>query len=324
MSRISRYQDSMNKFIKNKSCITTLEGNIRLTFNNVFDECDNMVPIILLTVMNSLSKKIKMSLHGYYMGCGIELMMTIARLLDNKTHYQKKLGETSYNRLITKMSSKINICLSQNIEHIQSALTKEKAIKIFHTTLKILNNKLFDLMDEDNIERGDLIKRSDVLKYNFTEIDNPKEILHKIKRAKKDSLTSYIQRKFGSVCQTALILGWILGGGDEKMVSTLEKMGTNLGNIMKISYDFKNLERDLKTEGDTTNNYIINCGIQDGFELFIESKIKFIEGCITLDIYTNTVKEVIDVVETRVELFIDNTVADMKSQYTVFNSKASK
>lgn len=324
MSRISRYQESMNKFIKNKSCITTLDGNIRLAFNNICDECDHMVPIILLTVMNYQSKKHKMSLHGYYMGCGIELLMTMARIIDNKMYYQKKLGESSCNKLITKISSLVNICLSQNIEHIQAALTKEKAIKVFHTTCKILNNKLFDLLDEDIIDRGDVIKKTDVLKYNFNKIDNPKELLLKIKRSKKDSLLNYIQRKFGTVCQVALIMGWLMGGGDEKMVTSLEKMGGYLGIMMKISYDFLNLERDLKTEKDYTNNYIINTGIQDGFELFIDSKVKFIEGCMTLDVYTNTVKEVIDVIEVRVESFIDNTVPDMKSQYTVFNSKASK
>lgn len=323
MSRISRYQESMNKFIKNKSCMTNLDGNIRLTFNNIVNECDNMASILLLTIMNSQSKKNKITLHGYYMGCGIELMMTVARIMDNKLWYQKKLGETACNRLVARIPSLVNICLSQNIEHIQGVITKEKAIKTFHTTTKILNNKIFDLMDEEVIEREEYIKKSDILKYKFTTIENPKELLHKIKRATKNSLLNYIQKKFGCVCQTSLIMGWIMGGGDEKSIPILNKMGIYFGNMLKISYDFMNLERDLQTNNGYTDNYVINTGIQEGFEFFVDSKVKFIECCMTLDIYTNTVKEISDAIEGNVEIFIDNTVPDMRSQYTVFNSKSS-
>lgn len=322
MSRISRYQDSMNKFIKNKSCITILEGNIRLLINNVMDKADNMIPIILLTVLNSQSKKNGYSQHGYYMACGIEMMMTIAKIIDNKNYYKSEFSAISINRIMYRLSTLVNICLTQNIEYLQNVLTKEKAIKIYYNLNKMLNNKIFDLMDEDFMEYSENIKKTDLLKFTFEKIKSPKTLITHIKQVKKEQLHGYIQKKYGTVCQMALIMGWVLGSGDEKSVISLEKIGIYLGYMIKISYDFNNLERDLENAKEMSNNYVINFGIQESFELFIENKLKFVEGCMLLDIYTNTVKEILDVIESKVDTFINNTVPDLKSHYTIStNSK---
>ena len=325
MSRISRYQDSMNNFIKKKSCLSTLEGTIRLSFNTISEDFDNMIPIILLTVMNDRSKKHNVSLHGYFMGCGIELMMSYARITDNITYYSTKMDKFSLSRALMKVPFLSNICLSQNIKHVQTALTKDKAINIFHKTTKILNDKLYDVNDEHIITYTDKIKKTDLVKYHFKKIANPKEKLTTIKKAKRDDLMTYIDKKFGSICQIALMVGWMLGGGEEKCLSILERIGLALGQMVKLSYDFMHLERDIQYNDDgKTTNYVVNMGIQEGFELFFESKVKFLEGCMTLDVYTNTVKEVIDVLERRIEDIIGNSVADLKSQYTIANSNSNK
>lgn len=317
MSRISRYQDSMNRFIKNKSIITTMDGNIRLILNNIMDKGDNLIPIVLLTVLNSQSKKNKLSLHGYYMGCGIEMMMVIAKIMDNKNIFLSDLSVTSRERIIPRLSTLVNISLSQNIEYIQNVLTKEKAIKIFYRMNKLLNNKLFDLMDEEIMEYSENIKKTDLLKFTFNEIKSPKSLITHIKQAKKESLLNFINKKYGTVCQCAIILGWILGSGDEKSIPILEKLGSNLGILVKLSYDFENIERDLKNAKECTNNYVINYGIQDGFEQFIDIKLKFVETCMMLNIYSNTMKEILDTLESHVDLFINNTVPDLKSHYTI-------
>lgn len=322
MSRISRYQDSMNKFIKNKSCITTLDGNIRLLVNNIMDRADNMIPIILLTVLNSQSKKNGYNQHGYYMACGIEMMMTIARIIDNKNFYKGEFSMLSINRIISRLSTLCNICFTQNVEYVQNIITKEKSTKIFYQMNKLLNNKLFDLLDEEIMEYSDNIKKTDLLKFTFEKIKYPKTLITHIKQVKKDNIINYIQKKYGTVCQLAIIMGWIFGGGDEKSINQLEKLGIYLGNLIKISYDFNNLERDLENATEISNNFVINYGIQEGFEFFIENKLKFVEGCMLLDIYTNTVKEILDVIESKVDVFINNTVPDLKSQYTLStNSK---
>ena len=348
MSRISRYQDSMSKYMKNKSNLTTLENPMKDIMYKLTEDCDYMISIILLTILSSQNRKNKTSLHGYYMGCGIELMMLLAKMSDNTEHYNKRYDETMIRKIIFKISSMANICLAQNIEYIQTTTSKDKTLKIFYQTTRILNEKLANLVDVDKVETGENIKKTDLVKYSFDDIKDIKSTnnvkkdttcelsllkegtetkltlaknkLMSIKQAKKEHLMKFIQKKYGSVCQATLTIGWMLGNGNEKTIDSLEKLGLHLANMMKISYDFKNLETDLHEANGYSNNYIINFGIQDGFELFVDSKAKFIEGCMLLDLYTNTMKEVLDVIEISVDALIDKTKSDLKSQYTLTNS----
>jgi hypothetical protein len=308
--------------MKNKSCITSLDNSIKDNIYKLVEESDYMISIVLLTVLSSQNRKNKTNLHGYFMGCGIELMMLMCKVLDNKNYYNKEFTEVTAKKMVTKMSTLINICLSQNVEYIQSTVSKEKTLKIFHNSLKILNDKLFNIIDDDIIELGEYIKKTDILKYNFSEITKPKEKIMALKQVNKEQLLHFIKKKYGSVCQSAIIIGWMLGSGNENMIGPLEKMGEYLGFMIKISYDFKNLERDLKTNSDFSYNYIINFGLQDAFELFIDNKTKLIESCMILDLYSNTMKEVLDVVETRVDNLLGKTKADLKSNYTLTNSNS--
>lgn len=323
MSRISRYQESISKYMKNKSCITTLESPLKNNIYKLVEESDYLTPIILLTILSNQNKKNKTQLHGYFMGCGIELLMLLCKVADNREYYNKIFTESLLKKMILKISTLINICLSQNIEYIHSSIPKDKnqkILKIFHNSVKILNTKIYDIMDEDPLETTDNIKKTDLLKYNFTETGKPKEKIMSLKQINKDQLLNFIKRKYGSVCQTAIIMGWMLGSGNENIIPQLEKMGECLGIMMKISYDFKNLERDLNSSVNYTYNYILNYGLQEAFELFIDNKTKLLELCIIHDLHSNTMKEVLDVTERRVDIMLEKTKADLKSNYTLSNS----
>lgn len=323
MSRISRYQDSMSKFIKNRSHISTLEGNMRLHIYDLLKNSDNIVPIIMLTVLNSQSKKNGYSLHGYYMGCGMEMIITIIKILDNKIYYRESYDEKTIQKIIFRLSSIINICLVQNIEYIQNMFPKEKVIKISCFASKLVNSKISDICDEDVLDTSKNIKKTDLLKYTFKQTKTPNATISSLKQIKIESMEKYIEKKYGSMCQIAMTLGWLLGSGDEKTIPQLEKLGKYLGTMLKISYDFENIERDLCHNDKSTHNYIVNYGIQDGFELFIDNKVKFVEGCMNLDIYTNTMKEVLDLIEEKVDLFIDSTNPELKSQYTLSSNSVN-
>ena len=323
MSRISRYQDSMSKFIKNRSHISTLEGNMRINIYDLLKNSDNIVPIIMLTVLNSQSKKNGYSLHGYYMGCGMEMIITIIKILDNKVYYGVNYDEKTIQKIILKLSSIINICLAQNIEYIQNMFPKEKVLKISCFASKLVNSKLSDICEEEILDTTKNIKKTDLLKYSFKETCQPDNVISSLKQIKSESMDKYIEKKYGSMCQIAMTLGWLLGSGDEKTIPQLEKLGKYLGIMLKLSYDFENIERDLRHNHVSSNNYIINYGIQNGFELFIDNKVKFVEGCMSLDIYTNTMKEVLDLIEEKVDSFIDSTSPELKSQYTLSSNSTN-
>jgi 5'-3' exonuclease len=75
----------------------------------------------------------------------------------------------------------------------------------------------------------------------------------------------------------------------------------------------------VRTKG--TKNKV---GLQEAFELFMEAKTKIIESCITLDLYSNTMKEVLDLIETRIDNLIEKTRPDLKSNYTLSISSKDK
>ena len=86
-----------------------------------------------------------------------------------------------------------------------------------------------------------------------------------------------------------------------------------------IFEDFTNIDNDLEYAKNHTKNTIINNGFQNSFEIFIENKQKVIEGCIKQGIYTNTVKEIIDLMENKLDTVIDKSSPDLKSHYTLSN-----
>jgi hypothetical protein len=87
-----------------------------------------------------------------------------------------------------------------------------------------------------------------------------------------------------------------------------------------LSNDFRNLERDIESAEGSTVNLIANYGIHECFQLFDESKIKLLEGCLTLDVYNITIKEVIDHIEKKFDDKLKNTDLELASKYSSFSS----
>lgn len=86
--------------------------------------------------------------------------------------------------------------------------------------------------------------------------------------------------------------------------------------MYKISKDFENLSADIKNSTTYSTNYVLNYGLQDGYEVFLNNKQKFIEESMVDDLYTNTIKEIIDTIEANVDMIIDQTSPDLKSTYS--------
>lgn len=317
MSRISRYQESIKKFIKNRSSIKNLDVKSR---NDIYEliesDGDLFLPIILLTLLNSQSKKERMAIHGYYMACASELMNIVCKINDNVDNYKKY----DLNYLYRRISSMINICLSENIEYVTNKENKERMLKRMHYLTRIINERINSIYDNHRIETEDIINKTDIHKYKYKNIKDPKSLIKKIKRINQGNLENYINNKYCNISFISCISGWLIGGGDDKkedIINNIEKLSYNLGFILKISYDFKNMENDLLNSKDYTYNYVINNGIQKSFEDYLKYKNNFIKYAVVLDVYSNTMKEIIDVLEIYVDNFIDEIDNDLRSQITI-------
>lgn len=320
MSRISRYQESILKFIKTKSPYSEL---IKPTNNNesILAINEREVSIMLLTIFNGQKKKKKFKSHeSFNIAAGIDLMMTICMLNDNLIYYKSIFGENPIKNLLSQAPIYVSECLSKNMETLENIYEKDKVHKLQTKLYSYLNKKMIGITKIEDIKGTSKPHRTDIIKYKF----NNKNIINlkyrKLKIIDKNVLLDYVERTYGATCQCAFVLGWMLGLGDDKQIHILEKMGSTFGLLIKLSHDFKNLERDITSAEFCSHNIIVNRGIHESFEIFNESKLKLLEGCFTLDIYNTIIKEIIDHIEKNYHTYLKNTDLELNSRYTSFSA----
>jgi len=320
MSRISRYQESISKFIKTKSSYSDIIKS-NSVYENIINLNDHEASIILLTVLNGQYKKKNLKAHhGYYMSSGIDLMMTYVMINDNLNYYETKFGKNFIKNITNRMVIHVHKCLKQNIETLENMIDKDKVLKIYKNISNYVNKKMEELTECVDFKTNEKAHRTDIIKYKFSEKNIIENKYRKLNVIDKDLLVNYVDRTYGSVCQCAFVVGWLLGLGEDKMINNLEKLGSHLGLIIKLAKDFKNLERDINSAvNGLSNNLIVNHGIHQCFELFNESKTSLLEGCLTLDIYNITVKEVIDYIENTFDDHLKNTDLELNSRYSSFS-----
>lgn len=324
MSRIQKYKESLHKFIKDKSCLMddTDEANTQLNnfvYSKIKDN-DMIFPILLLTMMNNQNKKNHISMQGYYIASSVEFLNVSLQMIEGKQDIISKLGNDSYNKLFNMLLINANKSLQQNIESIKNTYQAQlqtlvniiiNLLSVFNSTLKVVNSFNDFKFNVTNKSCNNNIVNW-YLKTNNELIDKFKTF----KQVTKESLQEYVEKKYISICELAVILGWVIGGGDIKEINKIKKSAKYFAIMYKISRDFENLSNDIKNSEKYTSNYVLNFGLQDGYEAFLNNKEKFIEESMVEDVYTNTIKEIIDTIEANVDMIIDQTSPDLKSSYS--------
>jgi hypothetical protein len=320
MSRISRYQESISRFIKLKSPYSEI-----IKINNDNDTLLNIneheIAIMLLTIFNGQKKKRKFKSHeSYNIAAGVDLMINTIMINDSINYYKNTYGEPKIKNFTSQAPLYVLECLTKNLETLENIMEKDKVHKLQNKIYSYFNKKMLGAVRYDDVKGIEHVHRTDIIKYNF----NNKNIIalkyKKLKVIDKDILIDYVERTYGATCQCAFVLGWLLGGGEEKQINNFERLGTHFGLMIKLTNDFKNLERDIMSADGYSFNLIINCGIHECFVLFDESKLKLLEGCFTLDIYNTTIKEVIDHIEKNFDNCLKNADLELNSRYTSFSA----
>lgn len=329
MSRILKYQDSMNKFIKTKSYISTLNETDKNTIFEIIKNNDSLLSIIVLTVINCQTKKNKINgVHGYYLGCGLEIMLYILKILDRKKYYNDQYGNQKIDKFLYTGLSIGNVCLNQNVETLQTILNKEKFIKIFTNCNKILNQSYINIFDNNKYNTTPL-KKTDIVNLSKIKKENgAKEKIKKIRVFDKQEYWKTIENKYCNFCKMGLYQAWHLGGNinstedqqELSQIQILDSLAYSLGVLIKIFNDIDYVDYDIDnfcSEPEVCSNIFINLGIQETFEIFVTHKQKFTEACMLLDIYTNTIKEITDYLDKLMEDFLNTTEKDLKSHETL-------
>ena len=290
MSRIERYQDGIYNFIMNKT-------SIEETIKNKIISADHLLGIIMASIINNNTKKTNYKVHGYYSAAAIDLLLI----------------NIKENNLL--LLNNIYSLFHTNFDIIKFPTCNDVSVKILKFGLTYLSSQLNIIFNTKIYEEQKRSQKSDLL--NLLNKVNLKDI----NIIKKEDFTSFLNDKYGTIGEIVFILGWVIGGGEIKadFMKELQSMGNKLGIIYKIAIDFENVENDI--DKNYIYNSVLNNGIQDSFALFMDLKIKFLEALFKYNLYTHTIKEVLDLLENKIDLILKKSNIDMKSTYSTFSSK---
>jgi hypothetical protein len=317
MSRISRYQESIEKFIKNKNINTYFSDEYNDLISNKLMKSDHLGGIILSTIFNHNSKKSNVKGHGYFLGIAIDILLIMLDSKNTNLYFNQNLLIGIYKLL----NENINIIKINNQEELNNILLK---------TYEYFNNHIYNIIVFPKKMQVKKMIKSDLLNLK-TINDQLYKKISQMNRYAQEDMIEYIKISYGGIGKLILVLSWILGGGslDKKIINSLELIGEKFGMIYKLSYDFDNIINDINScdqvnlanqSNNITRNVVINIGIQESFALFMEFKSSFYEEAFKLGIYTHTMKEVIDELEVKMDKCIENSKVDMKSTYSSFST----
>jgi hypothetical protein len=323
--KISKYQDSILKFLKTKSFLNETTEPTKKILLELIEESDHIPGILCLTILGKQREKCDTKVHGHYIASGIDMLMIVAKIASNRDYYRNTYGETNVNNLIMEVTVNFYKCVSQNIDTLRLSKNGVLNSKIMQLCVEYSTKMIPGIIRNENMTSEAKMKKTDLL--CMTSINNEMYDLYKTKnRIDKEVIFEDIKDRYGSVCKLAMCLGWIIGQGDDgtnlkvkdlssdKNIMKLEVLGDYIGTFLKIHDDFNNIERDIK-HGKITTNYVINNGIKEAYNELIDSKANFLEESIKLKVDSKASKEIMDIIVRNVDIIVKDVSVDMDTDY---------
>lgn len=328
MDRLTKYKESILKFIRENDTFNYDNKIMNDIVKETLYSQDKMISIILLTIMNNRTKKKKISIHGYNASFMLEIILILIKLSNNSHYIKKKYGIKEYYETIAIMTNKCYECMNTNIKVIAELTKDSKYIYSYIKIIELLNDKLKNdnLLKEIEYKVTNENISNDVLRWYIKE---DKELCTKYKQLKKIKTETIknIQNKYDQLCEMAMIIGWLMGGGttDKKILTELKNMSTKFSSIYVLCNDYENIKNDInnfnimydkkkKEKINYTTNKVINYGLLHCYESYIENKENLIKLLMYNNIYTGTLDIMISYeIEKRMDNIINNTEPSLSS-----------
>lgn len=303
MSRSQKYKECLSKFIKDKNDLTSP------LINDKIKQDDLIFSIVLLTTMNSQNKKNKYSTQGYYAASTLVFIKILTDLIEDN----QKIPQQEFIKLIAQLEHNILKLIQQNINCLKNVITNNDSTGtiVSNATEVFLNYKTASLNMYGLTYDYEQIKSNDIVKWYIKDNEQQLKNFNSIKVCTKDSLNKMITQKINVISEYAFSLGWVLGGGDYNDINTIKKISLTFSFIYKLSTDYENFENDLTNK--YQKNYVIIHGLQNSYNDFLHYKQKFIEEAMNINIFTNTLEEIIKEIEIKIDNVLDKTSPDIKS-----------
>jgi len=319
---------------------------------NMVNNDNFIIPTIFLTIVNSQNKKYNISMQCYYSASAIMFYCILSKFIAQSSTICAKFGTTEYNNAINNLVACSVYSINQNMKTIKTSNHKnlfDMYINLMNIHCKLVNTnfllKPINLTDTGIFNK----KNSDINKWykckpesavagsntdvtplveainlpqcppcnNISTENNQTHCLrksaNKFKEVKDDEYNEYVTKTLGCLCELAFTMGWIHGGGKLEEVNNIKIISKYFTSMYKISSDFATFEDDFNSLNSTSTNHVINFGIQRSYNSYIESKYQFIEKCITYEIYTSTMQEIVTIIDKNITSLVDSMSPDIMS-----------
>jgi hypothetical protein len=317
-SRIYRYKCSIDKFMTHKSPLVSISSYNKKILDNTYKDLDHLIAICLVTTFHGKSESKNRKFHGYFMACGIDIGMIIVNITNRYYCHKETINYENWCNFIPELIAKMYNCLSQNIDSLKVSLPKEEVIRINQQCIDFMSNGIAKLTHFPKHNSTKFIKKTDFNDYHFKK-PSDKVKYSKLKFVSDEILYSHIDDKYGFICKMALLFGWLFGMGDEKKIDEIIELGRHMGIVFKIAYDFEYMQQDLEKCEGYTFNMVINKGIKESYSIYDTHNKSLIEGILKLGIWSNTIKEILDLIEDKVDNGLTCASIDENCNYSEFS-----
>ena len=297
MSRLNRYQESFSKHISKKE----------YKYNDIIKEYEDkeyLLPVLLLTIMNTEQKKRKLSYHGYHAAYGVYLLDIYLKIILDKENFIEKYSLDTLILVLNSLLYRMIFYWYKNMESV-SRKNSQKIISLIDEFEEVINA---------NIIIKTVIKNKSDIHRNFL-VDNEelKEYFKKIQLLDIESQQSII-RKYSKSVEFICLLGYYLGEGDYTFVNDIIEIGGSFGEIIKYSIDYEHLEDDIR--GLNNKNIVISHGMQKSYERFVLTKKELVVSSMRIDYFGITLNEILGKIDERIDSIIEDMNYDTKTSYS--------
>lgn len=306
---LDMYLKSINKFLNGSR--SPYPDSMFYKDKTLDREIDSLFGVVLLTVLSYNAKLIKKRIHGYYTAVGLCMLEKLIKNFEdtriNTIDKIRVLCTTTVSNMYKLVIENLKTVRNYHPQRYEEISTE--AIKYLDTIIP----KVTSLNTEISFEKK--------IKHDLVTCDFPQELIDNVKnkkQVKREYLNDWIERYYGGIGELAVGLGWIIGGGCYQDMTLIREIGRSIGWLLKIHSDFNNLEKDMESCEGYSHNYIINYGITDTFEKFIDSKSSLIRNCQIIGVYKKTIEQIHRRVEYVIDREIERCDKDIISTYSSY------
>lgn len=308
--RLSSYRNSINKFIKNRKCVSSDNEQISNIVDYYVQNDDMLLPVLLLTTANSQTKKHStVDIQCYYIAVSILFLKIIIGI--DKESFVSTYGDKLYYETVVTLLISSNKMLWLNMDSYPKNNRSDIFIDVSSEYNRYVSKEF--ILSEPELESNSCKPETDTLKW-YIKDENLIKQFNSLQQVDSECFKQYVEKKIESLCKLTVVSGWIAGYGCKDSLNKVRRLAHHFTYMYKLYEDFDSIEESItNSKNNMSSNYVVNYGLQSSYELFMDSKRKFIEDAMILDVYTSTLKEIVNFVDRRVDETIDSTTPDIKS-----------